>query len=45
MLIETLGANAIEAAGRLKGRDEILSQIERGELSAKEGARLPRELG
>lgn len=43
-VIEALGNEAVESAEESNRRNEILSQIERGELSAKEGARLLREL-
>jgi len=43
-VIEALGTGAIESAEDANRRNEILSQIERGELSAKDGARLLREL-
>ena len=43
-VIEALGTEAIESAEEANRRNEILSQIERGELSAKDGARLLREL-
>lgn len=43
-VIEALGTEAVESAEETNRRNEILSQIERGELSAKEGARLLREL-
>ena len=43
-LVEALGADAVAAAGALNRRNEILSRIEKGDLTAKEGARLLREL-
>ena len=43
-VIKALGTEAIESAEEANRRNEILSQIERGELSAKDGARLLREL-
>ena len=43
-VIEVLGREAIEEADGANRRTEILNQIERGELSAKEGAKLLREL-
>lgn len=43
-VVEALGAEAIEAATDQSRRNEILGRIEKGELSAKDGARLLREL-
>lgn len=43
-VIEALGSEAVESAEEANRRNEVLSRIERGELSAKEGARLLREL-
>lgn len=43
-LVAALAGEAIEAAGFATRRDEVLSQIERGELTAKEGIRILREL-
>lgn len=43
-LVAVLGGEAIEAASRTTRRDEVLSQIERGDLPAKEGIRILREL-
>jgi hypothetical protein len=40
----TLGQESVELARETRSRDEILSRIERGELPAKEGVRLLREL-
>ena len=39
-----LGSEAVESAEEANRRNEILSRIERGELSAKDGAKLLREL-
>ena len=43
-VIEALGQEAVEEARQTNRRVEILNQIERGELSAKDGAKLLREL-
>ena len=43
-VLEALGQEAVEEAEQANRRTEILNQIERGELSAKEGAKLLREL-
>jgi hypothetical protein len=41
--IEALGTEAIESAEEANRRNEILSRIERGEISAKEAVKLLRE--
>lgn len=43
-VLAALGTNALEASEEQRRREEILSKIEKGELSAKEGARLLREM-
>ena len=43
-LVAVLGGEAVEAASSATRRDDVLSQIERGELTAKEGIRILREL-
>ena len=43
-LVAVLGAGAITAASAATRRDDILSRIERGEIPAKEGIRLLREI-
>ena len=43
-VLTALGTNALEASEKQRQREEILSKIEKGELSAKEGARLLREM-
>ena len=43
-VLTALGTNALQASEEQRQREEILSKIEKGELSAKEGARLLREM-
>lgn len=43
-VLAALGTNALDATEAQRQREAILSRIEAGELSAKEGARLLREL-
>ena len=43
-VVAALGREAIDRAHGVNRRNEILSRIEKGDLSAKEGARLLREL-
>ena len=43
-VVTALGREAIDRAREVNRRNEILSRIEKGDLSAKEGARLLREL-
>ncbi len=43
-VLASLGTEAVELAESAGRREEILARIEKGELSAKEGARLLREM-
>ena len=43
-VLTALGTNALQASEEQRQREEILSRIEKGTLSAKEGARLLRQL-
>jgi hypothetical protein len=43
-VLSSLGTGAVQLAEEAGRREEILTRIEKGELSAREGARLLREL-